>query len=94
MTEVLRAAIFHTRHNPFADERALVALADGGLAIEEGRIALCDDYSTVVAAYPGSPVRDLRGGCILPGFIDGTPTIRRYGFWAAWDIRYSTGSRS
>ncbi len=70
MTEVLRAAIFHTPRNPFAGERALVAMADGGLVIEEGRVALCDDYSIVSAAYPGATVRDLRGGFILPGFID------------------------
>ncbi len=70
MTEILRAAIFHTPANPFSDARALAAFPDGGLAIEAGRVALCGDYSTVRAAYPAARVRDLRGGFILPGFID------------------------
>ena len=76
MIEILRAAIFHTPGNPFSEPTALVALADGGLAIDAGRVALCGDYSSVRAAYPLAAVRDLRGdndgdgGCILPGFID------------------------
>ncbi len=70
MIEILRSAIFHTPRNPFTDAKALVAQSDGGLAIDDGRIAMCDDYSVVSAAYPEAPVRDLRGGCILPGFVD------------------------
>jgi len=70
LTEILRAAIFHTPANPFAKAKALIALADGGLAIEDGRVALCDDYASVSAAYPAASVRDLRGGFIMPGFID------------------------
>jgi guanine deaminase len=62
---ILRAAIFHT---PGAD--ALAAFPDGGLAIENGRIAACGDYAAIARAYPQAAVRDLRGGYILPGFID------------------------
>jgi guanine deaminase len=69
-TEILRATIFHTPKSPFAEAQALVAFEDGGLAIENGRIRRCADYSEVRAAYPEAPVCDLRGRFILPGFID------------------------
>jgi guanine deaminase len=68
--EILRAAIFHTPGNPFTDSKALVALADGGLALDDGRVAMCGGYDEVSRAYPEAAVRDLRGGFILPGFID------------------------
>ena len=67
---ILRATIFHTPRNPFLDANALVAHIDGALAIENGRVADCGDYSAVVKAHPDAAVRDLRGGYILPGFID------------------------
>ncbi len=44
--------------------------ADGGLAVEDGRILRCADYSEVSRAYPDAVVRDLRGRFILPGFVD------------------------
>jgi guanine deaminase len=68
--EILRSTIFHTPANPFTHADALVALADGALAVEDGRIVRCADYSEVAAAFPDATVRDLRGGYILPGFID------------------------
>ena len=67
---ILRAAIFHTPRNPFLTANALVAHTDGALAIENGKVVDCGDYSTVAKAHPDAPVRDLRGGYILPGFID------------------------
>jgi guanine deaminase len=68
--EILRAAIFHTPKNPFAHADALTAFPDGALAISAGRIAACGDYIAVRAEFPDAIVRDLRGGCILPGLID------------------------
>jgi len=67
---ILRAAIFHTPRNPFLAANALVSYADGALAIENGKVAACGDYSSVAKAHPDAAVRDLRGGYILPGFID------------------------
>jgi guanine deaminase len=67
---ILRAAIFHTPRNPFLTANALVAHADGGLAIENGKVVDCGAYSTVANAHPEAAVRDLRGGYIMPGFID------------------------
>jgi guanine deaminase len=69
-TTILRAAVFHTPGDAFADRGALWSHADGGLAIADGRIALCGDYCDVAAAYPDAELRDLRGGYLLPGFID------------------------
>jgi len=68
--KILRAAIFHTPWNPFIHADALVAHDDGALAIEHGKIADCGDFSAVQKAHPDATVRDLRGGYILPGFID------------------------
>ena len=70
MTELLRAAIFHTPRNPFRESDALEYFADGGLLIQNGRIVACGEYLTLSAAYPENTVRDLRGGYLLPGFID------------------------
>ena len=68
--ELLRAPIFHTPRNPFRETNALEAFPDGGLLIHNGRIAACGDYSAVSKAHPHAPVRDLRGGYLLPGLID------------------------
>ena len=62
---ILRASIFHT---PTAT--ALQSHLDGALAVDRGKIVASGDYSTVAKAYPDAPVRDLRGGYILPGLID------------------------
>jgi guanine deaminase len=68
--ELLRAAVFHTPRNPFRQENALEAFPDGGLLIENGRIVACGDYAALARAYPGTSRRDLRGGFLLPGFVD------------------------
>lgn len=68
--ELLRAPLFHTPRNPFHDAKALEAWPDGGLLIRDGRIAGCGDYSTLRSAHPEVAAVDLRGGFLLPGFID------------------------
>lgn len=67
---IIRSTIFHTPQNAFHHADALIALADGALAIEDGRIVRCGDYKEIANAWPDAPVRDLRGGCIVPGFVD------------------------
>ncbi len=79
---ILRAAIFHTPRNPFLTANALVAHTDGALAIENGKVVDCGDYGSVAKAHPDATVRDLRGGYILPGFIDAHvhfPQVRMLG---------------
>ena len=70
MIELLRAPVFHTPHNPFTEERALQCHWDGGLLIRDGRVAECGEYPAIRAAHLEAPVTDLRGGFLLPGFVD------------------------
>jgi guanine deaminase len=68
--ELLRAPLFHTPRNPFLDASALEGFPDGGLLVLEGRVAACGDYTSIRDAHPEVPTVDLRGGFLLPGFID------------------------
>jgi guanine deaminase len=68
--QLLRATIFHTPANPFQSEKALCAIPDGALLLANGRIEACGEYGAVAKEYPDAAVRDLRGGFLLPGFID------------------------
>jgi guanine deaminase len=68
--EILRATLFHAPRNPFRTPGSLVFHEDGALLLSDGRIAACDDYAAVRQAHPQAPVRDLRGGVLLPGFVD------------------------
>jgi guanine deaminase len=68
--ELLRAPLFHTPRNPFRDSSALECYEDGGLLVIDGRVAGCGDYPSVRAAHPEIPTVDLRGGFLLPGFVD------------------------
>ena len=70
MTEILRATILHARSNPFRTEGALAHHDDGGLLIRDGRIAACGDFALVRKANPEAVVHDMRGGYLLPGFVD------------------------
>ncbi len=68
--DLWRAAIFHTPRSPFRNDGALVAVPDGGLATQGGRILACGDFGCVRNSYPDATAHDLRGGFLLPGFID------------------------
>jgi guanine deaminase len=68
--ELLRAPLFHTPRNPFRNGNALESYPDGGLLIRKGRVAGCGDYTGLRDANPEVPVIDLRGGFLLPGFVD------------------------
>ncbi len=67
---ILRATLFHTPRNPFLESGAMEVFEDGALLVENGNIAARGDYAAVRAAHPAAPVRDLRGGVLLPGFVD------------------------
>jgi guanine deaminase len=70
MGELLRATLFHTPGNPFQDPSALQVFEDGALLVEGASIRALGDYSEVRKQHPDAAVRDLRGGYLLPGFID------------------------
>ncbi len=69
-SQILRATLFHTPRNPFRVPGALRFHEDGALLITDGRIAACGDYADVRQAGPEASERDLRGGVLLPGFVD------------------------
>ncbi len=68
--ELLRAGLFHTPRNPFQDEKGLESYADGALLIRAGKVVACGEYAAVHAAHPDVATSDLRGGFLLPGFVD------------------------
>jgi guanine deaminase len=68
--ELLRAPLYHSPRNPFHEDGALQSFSDGGLLIQAGRVADCGDYAAVRDRHPGANTVDMRGGYILPGFID------------------------
>jgi guanine deaminase len=68
--EILRATLFHVPGNPFRLPGSLEVHEDGALLIENGRIAACGDYASVRRKHPEIAVQDLRGGVLLPGFVD------------------------
>jgi guanine deaminase len=70
VTELVRACLFHTPRSPFRYSQALETFSDGALLVEDGRIAACGDYAALRDAHPGASTRDLRGGFLMPGFID------------------------
>ena len=69
--QIYRASIYHTTRNPFTHAGALEHIYDGGLLVENGRVQAVGDFSKVARGLPSEvEVHDLRGGFILPGFID------------------------
>jgi guanine deaminase len=68
--ELLRAPLFHTPRNPFRGEKALESHEDGGLLIRGGKVVACGDYTAIHDAHRDVPTTDLRGGFLLPGFVD------------------------
>ncbi|GAA5512873.1 guanine deaminase [Deinococcus carri] len=68
--KLYRATLMHTPESPFTAPDALQVQEDGGLLVEEGRILASGPYAQVRANHPRAEVVDLRGGVLLPGFID------------------------
>ncbi|MDV6375018.1 guanine deaminase [Deinococcus arenicola] len=71
MTPTLyRAAFMHTPSSPFTDADALHIQQDGGLLVNGGVIVDTGDFASMKTAHPEAQVSDLKGGVLLPGFID------------------------
>jgi guanine deaminase len=62
---LLRATILHT-----TSAGTLAFHEDGGLLIDNGRIADCGDFTPIRQAHPQAVVEDRRAGYLLPGFVD------------------------
>lgn len=65
-----RATFLHTPANPFQDSNALNIEDDGGLLVQNGQIVESGTFADLKAAHPTETVEDLRGGLLLPGFVD------------------------
>ena len=67
---LFRGTLLDTPRDPFTDGSALRAEADGGLLVRDGVIRARGAYADLARAHPGEPSVDLRGGALLPGFVD------------------------
>jgi guanine deaminase len=72
-TTAIRAALLWFAGNPFADgvERSRRYVADGIVAMANGRIVDCGDAQEVLARLPpGTPVTRYENALVSPGFVD------------------------
>jgi len=66
---LFRGTFLDTPRNPFSGAD-LRSGEDLGLLVQDGVITVRDAFATVAAQHPGEEVVDLRGGLVLPGFVD------------------------
>jgi guanine deaminase len=64
-----RGTVLDTPVDPFTGG-ALRADADAGLLVRDGTIEARGGFAELRARHPGEEVVDLRGGLVLPGFVD------------------------
>ena len=64
-----RGTVVDTPVSPFAGGSLRVE-EDGGLLVRDGAILARGPYLGLSAAHPDEPVEDLRGGVVVPGFVD------------------------
>lgn len=69
---LFHGTVIDTPEDPFHTDpaSALRADADGGLLVADGVITDRGPFSELQRRYPDEPVTDLRGGLVLPGFVD------------------------
>ena len=69
---LFRATVLDVPGDPFLDGAAstLRVDSDGGVLVRDGVIEARGAYADLSAAHPGEEVVDLRGGVLLPGFVD------------------------
>jgi guanine deaminase len=68
--EIIRSTILHTPRSPFTASDALEYFADGALLLAGGTVRATGEFAAIRTAYRDVAVHDLRGGVVLPGFID------------------------
>lgn len=66
---LVRGRVMDTPDDPFAGG-VLRHEEDAGLLVTDGVVAARGPYATLRAAHPQEEVLDLRGGVLLPGFVD------------------------
>jgi guanine deaminase len=71
MTTIVRAHVFHTPRDPFAEPDALEAFDDGAVAFDDaGRILATGPYADVHRDHPDAQVISIPDGFVFPGLID------------------------
>ena len=70
MTTLLRAQLFHTPKDPFAEADALEVYEDGAVAFAAGQIQKVGAFAELRAQYPDVNVLDRRDCVLLPGLVD------------------------
>jgi guanine deaminase len=68
-----RASVFHLLRDPGPDSDPSAAqfIEDALLVVRDGRVAALGGYAALAPSLPpGTPVEDLRGKWIVPGFVD------------------------
>jgi guanine deaminase len=69
--QAYRASILHLEADPSTtDGEAHAFHEDGLLLVEGGRVVACGDYAKLADELGDTPVEDLRGKLIVPGFVD------------------------
>ncbi len=66
---LFRATVLDTPDDPFRGG-ALRSDDDCGLLVRDGAIVARSSFTSLAAAHPDDEVVDLRGGVVLPGFVD------------------------
>jgi len=66
---IYRGTVLDTPDDPFAGG-TLRADHDAGILVQDGMIAARGTFADIRAAHLGQDVVDLRGGLLLPGFVD------------------------
>lgn len=64
------ATVMHTPTSPFASASALTVRQDAGVLVQDGVIRAVGSFTELHAAHPDEPSVDVRGGVLLPGFVD------------------------
>lgn len=65
-----RATFLHTPTNAFTDPDALRFEEDGAVLVRDELVVQSGPYAALRAEYPHELAEDLRGGLLLPGFVD------------------------
>lgn len=68
--QVHRAAIFHLLDDPAQHADAPIFHADGGLIVEDGRVAACGAWTDIAPRVGGAEVVAHPNAVIVPGFVD------------------------
>ena len=68
--QAYRASILHLLDDPTKTEEAVAFHEDGLLLVEDGHVAACGDHAALHHLLGDTPVEDLTGKLITPGFID------------------------